>query len=107
MSVKSNISPNPVIGGSVQVPAYADTSGAPGSSTIQSCRGRAALPATSGSAITITNGLCKTTSTVFLSQKAVDTTTTAIYAVPGNGSFTVTPNVATTGIVIFDFFVCN
>jgi hypothetical protein len=93
-------------GGSIHQ-AYTDNSGTPGSTTINTARGRAALPASSAAAITVTCSACAATSSVFLSQHAIDTTAFAIYAVPGAGSFTVTPVASTTGIVIFDFLVVN
>lgn len=85
---------------------FTDKSGTPGDATINTPRGRAAID-TLASTVTITSSLVKTTSTVLVTLIVTDETLKYITAVPGNGSFVVTGNAATTLPGVFDFLVVN
>lgn len=86
--------------------SFTDTSGTPGNATANTPRGKSAIAAGVASC-TITNNLCKTTSSVYVTLNGLDTTLTSISVVPANGSFAVTGNAAATANVPFSWLVQN
>lgn len=85
------------LGGSYIAP-ITDLSGTPGSGTANTPIVLAAFAGTSGATITITDAVSKTTSGCLATLQTIDTTAKDVACVPGNGSFTLTPNATTTGI---------
>ncbi len=86
--------------------SHSDTSGTPGSATINYNRGRASFAAAGGT-VTITNANVLATSTVLVSLGGSDATLTSVRTTPSAGSFVVTGNAAATGTTPFDFVVFN
>jgi hypothetical protein len=86
------------------VSGYTDNSGAPGNTTINAARGRAAIAATA-TACVVTNSKVTATSGVFVQLRSNDTVLTSVSVVTAAGSFTVTGNGAANAAVPFDFVV--
>lgn len=86
---------------------FTDISAAPGSGTVNTPFGLAAFPSASAAAITITSAVSTTTSLCFPALQTVDATEKTVVCVPGNGSFTLTPGAATTGITKVAFEIRN
>lgn len=84
--------------------AFTDNSGAPGNTTINTVRGRAAFAA-AAAAVTVTSSQCAANSTVLVSVRTNDATLKSVSVVPGAGSFVVTGNAAAAAITAFDFVV--
>ena len=105
MSVKSPGVTGGVVAG-IGFTGYTDNSGAPGNTTINASRGRAAMASTATTCV-VTNSVCKTTSGVFIQREATDTTAIQLGVAPANGSFTVTASAAAAATLVFDFVVFN
>jgi len=84
--------------------ASADSSGTPGAQTSNTPSGRCSIAAL-GTTVTVTNSLVTAASHVIAVISTNDATAALKNVVPGNGSFVVTLNVATTGITNIDWFV--
>jgi hypothetical protein len=96
----------PGTGGSL-AQGYTDNSGAPGSTTINTPSGKAAI-ASAASACTVTCSACLSTSKVFISLLGNDATAVSARVTSINaGNFVVTAVAAATGNTAFDFLVVN
>lgn len=92
----------------VPISARADTTGTPGNATINSIAGRAAFAA-AGASVVITNSKVTANSEIFIQLRGARdaTLTEARISAQGAGTFTVTGDAASTGIVQFSFWVVN
>ena len=89
------------------IPQFTDSSGTPGSATANTTAGLAAIAAASSSAITITNSTVRAASIVMATVHSADATCKSVQVVVSAGSFTLTPNAATTAITKVAWFVIN
>jgi len=86
---------------------FTDASGTPGSTTINSDRGRAAF-ASGTNSVTITSSYVNANSVVLVHMQNADATLTLPLTVaPSAGGFTVTGNANATGTPAFNFVVFN
>jgi hypothetical protein len=85
---------------------FTDISGTPGSGTINTPRGRAAIPA-AGASILISNSLVTATSTVLVQIEGNDATLRSVSVTPSAGLITITAGQAPTGATNITFMVFN
>lgn len=93
--------------GGAYIAPYTDISGTPGSGTANTPTGLVAFASASSATITITDSVSKTTSICVATLQTIDATAKSAACVPGNGSFTLTPNAATTGTTKVQFVLFN
>lgn len=86
---------------------FTDTSGTPGSGTANTVSGLAAFAASSSASITITDSVASASCVCIATIQTNDTTAFSAKCVPGSGSFTLTPNAATTGITKVGWVLLN
>lgn len=92
--------------GKIEQETTITSGGTTGNQTINKPTGTVNFAA-AATAITVTNSLCTTSSTVFAVVRTNDTTAVIKNVVPGNGSFVITLNAAATAETSVGFWVIN